>query len=241
MLKKLIIFLLIVVPFQLLAQNNTLTGNIFENDNRSSALQGATIKNLTTNAFSLSDKDGHFAIAAKIGDLVSFSLTGFQTDTVYLTKLFPKNVYLRVLVNNLQAVDINGIKVSPMLGNLGNPDNKPASRQVDYSKERGGMRLNLGYGKFRKQQYKIQELEEEERYQEEIAKNFNEETIKALIKFEGPGIKDFMSLYRPTIDQVKAQRPFNYDYHTSRAYQAWLRLPVDQRKLQPLTKPKTGN
>lgn len=239
MVKRIILILLVVAPFQLLAQS-FLTGDVFENDNRTSALEGATIKNLTTNTFALSNKDGHFAIAAKIGDLVSFGMSGFQTDTVYLTNLFPKNVYLRVQVNNLKAVDINGVKISPMLNGLGNPDNKPAARSVDYAKERGGLRLNLGYGKWRKEKIKVQELEEIERYQTEISKNFNEEYIQKLVKFEGPGIRDFMSLYRPTVDQVKAERPFNYDFYTARAYRAWLKLPVDQRKLIPL-KAKTGN
>ncbi|TKC05405.1 hypothetical protein FA048_16895 [Pedobacter polaris] len=241
MLKKLILLLLITSPFKLLAQNNILTGDIFDNDNRNTSIQGATIKNLSTKTFALSDKDGHFSIVAKIGDLVSFGMSGFQTDTVYLTNLFPKNVYLRVEVNNLKTVDINGVKTSPYLGNLGNPDNKPPVKSIDYSKERGGFRLNLGYGKWRKEQIKVQELEEIERYQTEINKNFNEEYIKAAVKFEGPGIKDFISLYRPTVDQIKAERPFNYAYYTVKAYHAWLKLPADQRHLPPLIKPKTSN
>lgn len=240
MYKKFIIFLILSLPTLSFAQS-MLTGDIFDHDNRSNKIQGATIKNLTTSAFALSDKDGHFAIAAKIGDLVSFGMSGYQTDTVYLTKLFPKNVYLRVEVNNLKSVDINGVKISPMLGNLGNPDNKQPVKAVDYSKERGGLRLNLGYGKYRRDQAKVQQLEENEMYQDEITKNFNEEYVKSLVKFEGPGIKDFLIMYRPTVDQVKAERPFNYAYHTARAYQAWVNLPLDQRKLPPLVKPKPVN
>ncbi|RZL47221.1 MAG: hypothetical protein EOP00_12575 [Pedobacter sp.] len=240
MLKKLILFLFIITPFKLLAQNNTLTGDVFENDNRSNSLEGATIKNLTTKTFSLSNKDGHFAIAAKVGDLVSIGMSGYQTDTIYLTNLFPKNIYLRVEVNNLKEVDINGTKVSPYLGNLGNPDNKPAAKQLEMDKSRGGLRLNLGFGKNRKNQIKIQELEENDRYQEEINTYFNQQTIKELLKFEGPQVKDFMDMYRPTVEQVKSQRPFNYAYYTAEAYRAWIKLPVEQRKLQPLIK-KPGN
>jgi hypothetical protein len=239
MLKRIILLLLIVAPFQLLAQN-FLTGNIFDNDNRSTNIEGAAIKNLTTKAFTLSDKGGHFAIAAKIGDLVSFGMPGFQTDTVYLVNLFPRNVYLRLEVNNLNAVNINGVKLSPMLTGLGNPDNKPPVKTLDYSKERGGLRLNLGYGKWRKENLKIQDLEENERIQQEITKNFNAETVKELLKFEGPEVKDFLSLYRPTVDQVKAEKPFNYSYYTATAYRAWVKLPADQRKLPPLPKLK-GN
>lgn len=241
MLKKLILLLLLIAPIKIWAQNNTLTGNIFDNDNRSTALQGAAIKNLNTKTLVLADKDGHFAITAKIGDLISFGMVGFQTDTVYLTNLFPKNVYLRVQVNNLNTVDINGTKVSPMLGNLGNPDNKAPTRPLDYSKEKGGLRLNLGYGKWRKEQLKIQELQQQEQYQEEITKNFNEQIIKSTLKFEGSDIRNFIDLFRPTVDQVKAERPFNYSYYIVKSYHAWLKLPQDQRKLPPLIKLKTTN
>lgn len=236
MLKKLLILILLAFPVKLLAQNNFLTGDIFDNDNRSNKLQGATIRNLNTKTFALADKDGHFSIAAKIGDLISFGMVGYQTDTVYLTNLFPKNVYLRTQVNNLNTVDINGVKLSPYL-DLKDPNAKP-SKPVDYSQERGGLRLNLGYGKFRREREKVQQLEENERYQEEINRNFNEEFIRKTVKFEGNDIKDFMALYRPTVEQVKAERPFNYEYYTVRAYRTWVNLPPSQRKLQPLIKPK---
>jgi hypothetical protein len=234
MLKKLIILILITIPFKLLAQNNTLTGNIFDNENRTVILQGATIKNLSTKNIVLADKDGHFAISAKVGDLVSFGMVGYQTDTVYLTNLFPKNVFLRMQVNNLKPVDITSVKISPYL-NTKDPEALPA-RRVDYSKERGGIRLNLGYGKYRKEQAKIQELEERDRINEEINKNFSEEFIRSLVKFEGPDIKDFMSLYRPTVEQVKAETPFNYMLYTAQAYRVWQKLPPDQRRLPPLPK-----
>jgi uncharacterized lipoprotein NlpE involved in copper resistance len=238
MLKKLIIAFIIAIPFNLFAQNNTLTGNVYDNDSRAVALQGATIKNLSTKVVALADKDGHFAIGAKIGDLVSIGMVGYHTDTLYLTNLFPKNIYLRVQVNNLQAVDVNGVKISPYL-NTKDASAMP-SRRVDYGQSRGGLRLNLGYGKFRREAAKVKELEEYDHYQEEINKSFNEETIKSLVKFTGPGIKDFMGLYRPTVAQVKAQTPFNYTYYIISSYHTWLKLPEDQKKMPPLPKLKAN-
>jgi hypothetical protein len=232
MLNKLILSFLILLPFHLLAQNNVLTGNVYDNDNRSQNLQGATIKNLNTKLVVLTDKEGHFAISAKIGDLVSFGMAGYKTDTVYLTNLFPKNVFLRAAVTNLNTVDITSTKVSPYL-DAKNPSAMPAKR-VDYAKERGGLRLNLGYGKFRRQQAKVQELEENDVYLEEINANFNEEVIKKAVKFEGGEIRDFMGLYRPTVAQIKAERPFNYNYYIVTSYHAWSKLPADKKKLPSL-------
>lgn len=225
-------------PAKIWAQNNTLTGNIFDNDNRTNALEGATIKNLNTKAFALTDKDGHFAIRAKAGDLISFGMVGYQTDTVYLTNLFPKNIFLRVFVNTLNPVNVTTAKISPYL-DAKDPNATPA-RAIDYSKNRGGLRFGLGYGKFRKEQAKIRELEEREKYEEEISKNFNEQFIRDLVKFEGPDIKDFISLYRPTVEQVRAEQPFNYAYYTAKAYRTWLKLLPEQRKLPPLPKLKAN-
>lgn len=238
MFKQLLFCLLFVIPIHLLAQNNTLTGNVYDFDNRTINLEGATIKNLNTKSVALADKDGHFVISAKIGDLVAFGMVGYHTDTVYLTSLFPKNVYLRSQTTELKAVDIASAKVSPYLTTK-DPNAMPA-RRVDYSKERGGLRLSLGYGKYRRQQAKIQELEERDEYLEEINKNFNEEAIRSLVKFEGPDIKDFIQLYRPTVEQVKADRPFNYTLHIARSYRSWMLLPEDQRKLPPLPKLKAN-
>ncbi len=234
MLKKLLLLFLWLSPLALLAQNTALTGNIFDNENRSTILQGVTIKNLSNKAFVLTDKDGHFAISAKVGDLVSFGMAGYETDTVYLINLFPRNVYLRVQVNTLNTVNVTAAKLSPYL-NLKDPTATPA-RSVDYSKERGGLRLNLGYGKYRREQAKIQELMEREKYQEEISKNFTEAYVKDLLKFEGDDLKNFMAMFRPTVDEVREQRPFNYAYYTVKAYHTWLKLPPDQRKLPSLTK-----
>lgn len=233
MLKKLIWLLLLVLPTTLLAQS-ALTGNIFDNDNRSTLLQGVTVKNLSNNGFVLTDKDGHFALSAKVGDLISFGMAGYETDTVYLINLFPRNVYLRVKVNTLNTISVTTAKISPYL-NYKDPDAKPA-RGVDYSKDRGGLRLNLGYGKYRREQAKLQELEENERYQDEISKNFTADYIKTLLKFEGEDLKNFMAMFRPTVSQVKAERPFNYAYYTVQAYHSWLKLPPSQRKLPSLTK-----
>lgn len=239
--RKIIALLIFFFPMALKAQEGMLTGNVFDNNNRATALEGATVRNLATKRLSITDKDGHYALPAKKGDLISVSQVGYKTDTIYLINLLVKNIYLTQEVNTLKAVDITQAKIAPELSNLGNPDGKGPVRQMDMDKSRGGLRLNLGYGKYRKNQAKIDALEEEERYNEEISLNFTETYVKNLTKFEGTKqeLKDFVALYRPTVAEVKAQRPFNYEYHAARAYSEWKSLPPSKRKLPPLPKIKT--
>lgn len=237
MLKRLFFIFITLIPALSHAQG-VLTGNIFDNNNRSVLIEGAIVKNLSSKAVALTGKDGHFAISAKVGDLMSFGLVGYETDTVYLTNLFPRNVYLRVAVNNLNAVNVVGVKLSPFL-DLKDPNAMP-SRQVDYSKERGGLRLNLGYNKFRRQQQKVQELEEYDQFNEEISKNFSVDYVKKLLKIDGEDLKNFMEMYRPTVSLIKTERPFNYELYIAQSYSTWVKLPPNQRKLPSLLKTK-GN
>lgn len=233
---RLIAFILLFLCGNAVAQNSYMTGNVFDNDQRSLAIQGVAIKNLTSKAIVMSDKDGHYAIVAKKGDLLTYSLVGYQTDTVYLTNLFPKNTYLRVSVNNLEAVNITATKVSPYL------DFKDAeavaTKHIDYNKNRGGLRLNLGYGKLKRQQAKAGELEEEYEYIEEINKNFNIDVVQKMVNYKEKDLVHYLDLYRPTVSQIKAERPFNYAYYIATSFSEWKKLPADAKRIQQLPKLK---
>jgi len=238
MLKKLSLLALLLLPFLVKAQT-FMTGNVFDNEQRSTALQGVAVRNLTTKAVVVTDKDGHYAIPAKTGDLLTYALVGYQTDTIYLVNLFPKNTYLRMSVNNLNPVNITTTKISPFLDTK-DPEATPA-RRVDYSKNRGGLRLGLGYGKWRRQQEKEQQLEEAADINEEISKNFNKEVIQKLVKYKEKDLDDYIGMYRPTVDQVKAEKPFNYTLYIATTFSEWQKLPPDARKLPPLPKLKGNN
>lgn len=219
-----------------MAQETYVTGNVFDNEQRGTALQGVSVRNLTSKAVVLTDKDGRYAIQAKKGDLISYASMGYQTDTVYLVNLFPKNIYLRLAVNTLNTVDVTTVKISPYLDTK-DPD-AVAAKRVDASKEKGGLRLNLGYGKWRKQQAKERELEEAADINEEISKNFNKTVIQKLVNYKEKDLDDYIGLYRPTVEQVKADTPFDYTYYIATTFNEWKKLPADARKLPALPKLK---
>jgi len=245
---KLIIILLFAIPFSALAQSSVTTGTIYDFSKKSLTLPGVTIRNLTNKKITSSSASGKYTIAATNGDLLEFSLVGYITDTLYLTNLFPKTIYMVVKSNNLNDVDIKGVKInkeilSPdpqaekytLMGTGGNLNRKKMTDKV------GGLSLNLGYGKYKRQQRKEAELEERERYLAEIDENFNERIVGDLIKLEGTDLKNFMILYRPSILKVQSERPFKYSYYIVQAYHAWLKLSPAERKLQDLPDLKKVN
>lgn len=227
---------LLLLSVQALGQGTYITGNVFDNEKRTIALEGVSVRNLVTNALVMTNKEGYYAIQAKKGDVITYGMIGYETDTVYLINLFPKNVYLRYSVNNLQPVHITTVKVSPYL-DAKDLDATPA-RQLNYSKDRGGLRLALGYGKYRRQQEKERRLEEEAEILEEISENFNREVIQKLVSYKEKDLDDYIALYKPTVEQVKAETPFNYTYYIASTFHEWKKLPPEEKKLPPLPKLK---
>ncbi|MFC4144537.1 hypothetical protein [Pedobacter mendelii] len=238
---KLIVVLLIAIPFGAFAQTTVATGAIYDFSKKNISLPGVTVRNLSNKKIISANAAGKFTTSAKIGDLLEFSLVGYVTDTLYITNLLPKTIYMVEKNNNLADVNIKGVKINKeiltpdkqaekytLMGTGGNLDRKKMTDKV------GGLSLNLGYGKYKRQQRKEAELEEREKYLAEIDENFSEKNINNLLKLEGEDLKNFMIIYRPSVLKVQSERPFKYSYYIVQAYHAWLKLSPKERKLQDL-------
>jgi len=242
---KLIIFFLIALPVGVFAQTVT-TGTVFDYNKKSLTLPGVSVRNLNSKKVTTTSSTGKYTIPASIGDLIEFSAVGYHTDTLYLTSLLNRSIYLPVKSTSLMDIDVKGVRMNSQITDAKDPlaekytllntgGNLGRKRMKD---KVGGLNLNLGYGKYKREQRKEAELEEKEMYQEEIDAGFSEKTITDLTKLQGEDLKHFMIIYRPSIESVKAERPFRYDYHNTKAFVAWQKLNPQQRKLQDLPKLK---
>lgn len=241
MLKQLLFFLIIVAPFKLLAQSS-VSGTVYDNDNKSFPIEGVKVRNLNSSMVSSTKTAGKFTIPARVGDLLEFSFPGFHTDTLYLINLQPKIIFLPGNSTTLKEVAIIGAKVNSSILSpdpLARPYTRLATDGLEGKKNNdraGGLLFNLGYGKYKRQQEKIRLLEERDRYQAEINAIFTEEYVSNLVKLKGEDLKNFMSLYRPPEELVKSERPFNYDYYTVKSYHAWLKRSPEERKIPGMPK-----
>lgn len=244
---KLIVFILLALPFGAFAQTFT-TGTVFDYSKKTLSLPGVTIRNLNSKKTSSTNKEGKYTIAANVGDLIEFSAVGYHTDTLYLTNLLNRTIYLPVKSTNLADVNVEAVRMNSQITDAKDPlaekytllstgGNLNRKRMTD---KVGGLNLNLGYGKYRREQRKEADLQEKEMYQQEIDENFNEKAITDLTKLQGAELKNFMILYRPSVEAVKGERPYRYAFHISRAFVAWQKLTPEQRKLQDLPKLKTN-
>ncbi|MCX2433025.1 carboxypeptidase-like regulatory domain-containing protein [Pedobacter sp. GR22-10] len=244
---KLIIFILFALPVGVIAQTVT-TGTVFDYSKKTISLPGVSVRNLNSKKTTSTNREGKYTIAATIGDLIEFSAVGYHTDTLYLTNLLNRTIYLPVKSNSLADVDVRGVRMNSQITDAKDPlaekytllstgGNLNRKRMTD---KVGGLGLNLGYGKYKRQQRKEAELEEKDMYQEEIDANFSEKAITDLTKLQGEDLKSFMIIYRPSIEQIKSERPYRYDYYISRAFVAWQKLTPQQKKLQDLPKLKVN-
>ncbi|WEK19835.1 MAG: carboxypeptidase-like regulatory domain-containing protein [Candidatus Pedobacter colombiensis] len=243
MLKNLLLFLIFVVPFKIMAQG-TVSGNIYDYDNKTFPLQNVKVSNLSNSQSVVTKAAGQFTIPAKVGDLLEFSLTGYHTDTLFLINLESKIVFLPSSSTTLREVEIVGAKINPSIlapDPLARPFTRVATDGLQgkgNNDRAGGLLFNLGYGKYRRQQEKIRLLEERDRYQAEINAVFTEAYVSDLVKLKGDDLRNFMAMYRPPEELVKSERPFNYAYYTVKAYHAWLKLSPEERKISSIPKLK---
>ncbi|MDY0907602.1 hypothetical protein [Pedobacter sp. CFBP9032] len=244
---KLIIFFLLALPFGVFAQTVT-TGTVFDYSKKTISLPGVSVRNLNSKKTTITSREGKYTIPATVGDLIEFSAVGYHTDTLYLTNLLNRTIYLPVKSNSLADVDVRGVRMNSQITDAKDPlaekytllntgGNLQRKRMTD---KVGGLNLNLGYGKYKRQQRKEAELEEKDMYLEEIDANFSEKAVTELTKLQGEELKNFMVIYRPSIESVKAERPYRYDYYISRAFVAWQKLTPQQKKLQDLPKLKVN-
>jgi hypothetical protein len=234
--KKLILLLLFMVPITLMAQN--FTGRVYDYESKT-PLGKVRVRNLTNNQSTSTQAGGQFNLIGKQGDVLEFSLRGYHIDTLLVTDTKPIAVFLPSTSTNLKQVNVQSARVSPYLNvdsiNAGiKPHKKIEGDRLSNKRNNdraGGVILNLGYDKMKANREKEATLTDAQGYENEIRINFNEKTVAGLVPLKGQELKDFVALYQPSVQRVKAEAPFNYSMYIAQAYQAWLKLPPAQRKL----------
>ena len=246
MINKLLVCLLLCLPYGLCAQS-FLTGQVFDFENRKTPLQGVLVKNLTNGKFVYTLASGEFRLAADTGDLMELSLNGYHTDTLYLISLAKKVVYLPVNTTKLDEVEIVGAKVNPGIFTQDKDIPEFKRFQTDGLRGKknndraGGIKINLGYSKYRKQQDKEEALESKEKYEREVKETFTEDFVSKLTQLKGTELKDFMEMYRPDAALVGAERPFDYTVYIAKAYSKWMKLSPSERRVPVMPKLQRNN
>ena len=241
MANKFLLFLLLFFPAGLFAQTY-ITGKVYDFENRKTPLQSVLVKNLTSEKFTYTKTSGEFKLLAGVGDLLEFSLNGYHTDTLYLVNLLQKAIYLPVNTTDLKEVEIVGAKINSAI--LAKDKDIPEFKRFQSDGLRGkknndragGIKINLGYGRYRKEQEKREALESKQKYESEVDETFNEDFVAKLTKLKDQELKDFMERYRPDPKLVAGDEPFDYTTYTIKAYGKWIKLSPSEKARRTLPK-----
>ena len=211
-------------------------GRVFENKSHIS-LEDIHVQNQTTNQSVTTDEKGRFSVAAKIGDILIFRGFSYLPDTVLLTDMKNKEVFLTPKQNLLDEVKVKTDSTKNMNTYY---DPEFHGQTIVYQRDRdmnysGGIAIRLWYWK--KDQHKKERLAKEIKEaqdQDEVAKVFSSKNIAKYVPLKGKDLDDFLVLYMPTTkDYFKAD--FNLNAYVNDCYKKYQKLPDGKRHPAKLT------
>lgn len=236
MLKGVIIFWVAMCLAATLHAQSVFNGRVLENKTRIS-LRGVVVDNLSNKLKALTGEDGRFSIGAKVGDLLVFRKFSYAPDTLLLTDLHDKEVFLQ-----LQSTQLNQVTITDSSGRTGAAaknmkyyDPEFHGQPVVYHRDikgnlDGGITLRLHY--FTKDEHdkrKAAKKEEEREVNEEIINLFTPLTVGKYVPLKGQDMENFILLYIPDVKTYHS-KDFNLLSYLNESYQKWLKLSDEERK-----------
>jgi hypothetical protein len=235
MIKYFLAFLITCLAAQMVLGQGNIKGRVFENKTRIS-LADIEVRNLKTNEFTLTDDKGKFSIAAKPGDILTFHGFAYNPDTLLLTDMHDREVFLIP-----QSRTLNEVKVTTDSTKNLNTYYDPEfhGQTVVYSRDAnlnyiGGITIRFHDSK--KDEHRREKLAKELKEQnelDEVIRIFRPANIAQFVPLKGMDMTDFLALYTPTI-KVYFAPSFDLPIYLSDCYKKFVKLPEDKRHPQKL-------
>jgi hypothetical protein len=233
----LLIFICCCVTVAAFAQN-IQNGIVFENKTRV-ALPGVMIENPNNGKHTLTDKTGKFIITAKVGDKLLFTGSFYRPDTLLITDLRPKEVFLAPKQTTLNEVKVTNVELKTRKGEYTDPAFH--GQAVVYHRDKngnydGGITVRLHWwDKDNKKRKKQEEFIRNEEVQDEIAEVFSADNIARYVPLKEPGLDNFILLYIPSV-KTYTNKDFNLVSYLNVSYKKYLELSPDQQTAGQLNK-----
>ena len=216
---------------------SVFSGRVLEYKTRIPLLS-VRIQNLTNGLKTISLKDGEFAVAAKPGDLVVFTTFAYQPDTVLITDMHAREIFMTPktnLLNQVTVTDTSGHAVaSPNAVQRNDPmfhgQTVVYQRDPIFLKPVGGIIIRLHYWKKdENQKRKASQSVKEREISEHISAIFTALNISNYVPLKGADMDDFLTLYTPDVKEY-ADKKFALVPYLNACYQNWQTLTLEQRK-----------
>jgi len=236
MLKNLLIVCFCFLGILTASGQSVFSGRVLEYKTRI-PLPSVRIQNLTNGLKTISLKDGQFGIAAKPGDLVVFIIFAYQPDTVLITDMHAREIFMTPKTNMLNQVNITDSSGRAVANASAVPHYDPMfhGQAVVYQRDAnlnpvGGIAIRLHYWtKDEKQKRKAAQSAKEREISEHISAVFTPLNVSNYVPLKGPDMDDFLMLYTPDVKEY-TDKKFDLVPYLNACYQNWQTLTPEQRK-----------
>ena len=222
---------------------SVFSGRVLENKTRIT-LKGVRVRNLVNRFVTITKDKGEFSIAAKPGDILILTLFSYKPDTLLLTDVHDREIFLQLQVNMLNQVTITDSsgRTENAKKNMVLPyDPMFHGQTVVYQRDgnlnpTGGIALRLHY--FTKDDHdkrKAAQKAEDRKTVEEIENIFTPENIGRYVPLKGIDLNNFMLLYTPDVERYK-NKQFNLLTYLNACYKEWQTLSDADKKSGQLFK-----
>ena len=212
--RSLLVFCLVLGAFSVHAQA-VFTGRVFEDKTRI-ALNNIRVLNLNTRQTAVTTSDGSFVVNAKVGDKILFKGYSYLPDTLLLTDLLAKEIYLvpeKTMLNQVNITDTSGrtgaatknmAYVDPQFHGQTVVDHRDKDGNID-----GGITLRLHYfTRDASNKRKAEQKAGDRKVIEQINQVFVPENIGKYVPLKDEDLKNFIVLYIPEV-VVYTNKDFN--------------------------------
>ena len=214
-------------------------GTVLENKTRV-VLEGIQVENKTTTKVVVTDRLGRFSIPAKTGDLLVFTGAFYRPDTVLLTNLLGREVFLTPKQTSLGEVKVTGVEIKAPASGYKDPDfhgqTMVYQRDVKTGAYKGGVAFRLHYWtKDDKKRKKEGEFIQNQKVQDEITDVFSPDNLTKYIPLTGDDMNDFILLFIPSV-KTYTSTDFNLTTYLDTCYKEFMKLTPEERKAGQLIK-----
>jgi len=231
----LIIFFCLLFGITANAQS-VFSGRVLENKTRI-VLRSIRIENQTTKVKTITDERGQFFITAKIGDILIFNGFAYQPDTVLITDMHAREIFMepkKNMLNQVNITDTSGMAKANR-GAFLPPDKMFHGQAVVNQRDNnlneiGGIAIRLHYwSKDEKQRRKAAQSAKDRATSEQISKIFTPLNISQYVPLKGEDMDNFLMLYTPDVKEYTDKR-FALVPYVSACYQNWQTLTPEQKR-----------
>lgn len=231
----LVIFICMLYGINANAQS-VFSGRVLENKTRI-VLRSIRIENQTTKVKTITDERGQFFINAKIGDILIFNGFAYQPDTVLITDMHAREIFMepkKNMLNQVNITDTSGM-AKANAGAFLPPDKMfhgqlIANQRDNNLNEIGGIAIRLHYwSKDEKQKRKAAQSAKDRVISEQISQVFTPANISQYVPLKGADMDNFLLLYTPDVKEYTDKR-FALLPYVNACYQNWQTLTPEQKK-----------